>query len=405
MEPIITFIPVGIDPRNSETPVTGSVTFRIETNNPETDSVFYSLSVNNASPEDPLFHEYEQGRDITVVSDDSAVYYLLIRAFDETGDKASLTVPLYFSAPHNEPVEDNEDQYDSEGLLELHIDVVKADENPDILVENVVYTMRLKALRGEGNVKLTDVPPYIIMPDNPDIIDTGVYFDADHQEYSFNFMVSPCHNNLGFDINFEVGESPVTIHFDTATESALYPYEGNRILWKKVDGARCYNIYRSEDIRNHMTLIVRVPSDTYSTSKYQWFIDRNGTQHSAYAVAPVDEKGNEGYLSYPRFSPDKIDAMCMVQGSIVNLGAKGVENVPIAYRIKEYPSNISNSLLLKSTNLCYTDERGFFELLVPQNSIIMLMIDDVGFKRSLVIPPVSAVNLEDLLNMPQNRIF
>jgi len=406
MEPVITFIPVDIDPRNPETPATGSVTFRIETNNPETDSVFYSLSINNNSPEDPLFHEYEQGRDITIVSDASAVYYILIRAFDETGDKASLTVPLYFQAMQEEPVEDIEDTYDSDGILDVHIDVIKADENPAILVENVVYNMKIHALRGTGIVKLVDVPPYIVMSDkNLDILDEGVLFDAEHQDYAFNFMVSPCHNGLGFDVNFKIDENSVTIHFDTATESKLYPYKGNRVLWKKVEDALHYNIYRSEDTRNHMTLIARVPSDTYSKSDYQWYIDRQGTKSSAYAVAPVDAEGNEGDLSYPRFSPDKIDNMCLVQGSIINLGAKGVADIPIAYRVKEYPSNISNSLILKTTNLCYTDERGFFELLVPQNSIIMLVIDDVGFKRSLVIPPVRAVNLDDLLNMPQNRIL
>ena len=405
MEPVINFIPVDIDPRNPETPATGSVTFRIETNNPETDSVFYSLSVNNANPEDPLFHEYEQGRDITVVSDDTAVYYILIRAFDETGDKASLTVPLYFQAVQDEPVEDIEDTYDSEGPLDISIDIIEADENPSILVENIIYTAKFTAIRGTGLLKLVDIPPYILVPDNLDIINDGVYMDADHTEYGFNFMVSSCHNKLGFDMLVSTDDNIVTIHFDTATESTLYPYKGNRILWKKVDDAKYYNIYRSEDVRNHMKLIARVFADTYSKSDYQWYVDREGSRNSAYAVAPVDADGNEGYLSYPRFSPDKIEDMCLVQGSIVNLGAKGIENIPIVYRIKEYPTNMSNSLILKTTNLCYTDERGFFELLVPQNSIIMLMIDDVGFKRSLVIPPVKAVNLDDLLNMPQNRTF
>lgn len=403
MEPVINFIPVDIDPRNPETPAVESVTFRIETNNPETDSVFYSLSINNASPEDPLFHEYEQGRDITIVSDASAVYYILIRAFDETGDKASLTVPLYFSAvSQKEPVEE-ESTYDSEGSLEVHIDIIRADENPAILVENVIYTAKFTAIKGSGLLKIIDVPPYILLPDNLDIVNEGVYMDKDHTEYGFNFMVSSCHNKLGFDMQVSIDGDTVIIHFDTVTESVLYPYKGNRVLWKKVDDAKYYNIYRSEDVRNHMMLISRVFADTYSKSDYQWYIDRDGSKYSAYAVAPVDADGNEGHLSYPRFSPDKIDAMCLVQGSIVNLGAKGAENIPIVYRIKEYPTNISNSLILKTTNLCYTDERGFFELLVPQNSIIMLMIDDVGFKRSLVIPPVKAVNLDDLLNMPQNR--
>ena len=408
MEPVINFIPVDIDPRNSETPVTGSVTFRITTDNPETDSVFYSLSINNSTPEDPLFHEYDQGRDITVVSDAAAIYYILIRAFDETGDKASLTVPLYFSEASSEPgsePEEEEEIYDSEGALEIHVDVVKADENPAVLVENVVYTLKFTAVKGSGTVKLIDIPPYIILPDNIDIVTDGVTFDADHTEYGFNFMVSSCHNGFGFDLNMQLDDNTVTIHFSTATESELYPYKGNRILWKKVEDAKYYNIYRSEDVRNHMTLIIRVPADTYSKSDYQWYIDRQGTKNSAYAVAPVDVDGYEGELSYPRFSPDKIDNMCLVQGSIVNLGSKGISDIPIAYRIKEYPSNINNSFILKTTNLCYTDERGFFELLVPQNSIIMLMIDDVGFKRSLVIPPVKAANLDDLLNMPQNRIF
>ena len=406
MEPVINFIPVDIDPRNPETPATGSITCQIETSNPETDSVFYSLSLNSDSPEDPLFHEYEQGTDITVESENAAVYYMLIRAFDENGDKASMTFPLYFAdIPQAEEPQEEENVYDSEGPLEVHIDIIKADEDPAVLVENVIYTAKFTAIRGSGLLKFIDVPPYILLPDNMDITNAGVYMDADHTEYGFNFMVSSCHNKLGFDMLVSIDEDTVTIHFDTDTESVLYPYKGNRVLWKKVEDAKYYNIYRSEDVRNHMKLIARVFADTYSKSDYQWYIDRDGSKNSAYAVAPVDADGNEGYLSYPRFSPDKIEAMCLVQGSIVNLGAKGAENIPIVYRIKEYPTNISNSLILKTTNLCYTDERGFFELLVPQNSIIMLMIDDVGFKKSLVIPPVNAVNLDDLLNMPQNRTF
>ena len=79
-----------------------------------------------------------------------------------------------------------------------------------------------------------------------------------------------------------------------------------------------------------------------------------------------------------------------------------VEGVPVLIKIKEAPGVFGNTFVSKNSLPVYTDSRGHFEIAVPQRTIIVLSIDSVGIKKSLVIPCSTHADIKDLLSMTQN---
>ena len=154
-----------------------------------------------------------------------------------------------------------------------------------------------------------------------------------------------------------------------------------------------------EEPQRFRTIIV--PNDTYSRAKLQWFLDRKGTPKTLYTISAMTADGVEGQVSPKRHAPDIFSDLCLVQGTIASIGAEPSESIPLVYRIKE-PTRINNTFIRKGTNLLYTDERGYFEFFVPRKCIINLIIDDVGFNQSLVIPDQEYIDIEELLKLPQN---
>lgn len=386
-----------------------SFSFHAEAEEEAPVTIFYCISKNDSNPEDIQFKMYAQDEILTIEEDEASIYYIIAEAFATNGQHGRTVIPVYFENNiEEEPVEEPEDTYDYDGPFTVRIFITNADEDPDELVENIPYTVVVEALSGYGTVKLLpdSLPSYVSLNDYAIL---NLRMGGDNiRSYSFDLMVGACHNGQGvmpvFSIEDDAGNTDTVSlsNYATVSESKKYPYSGMRVLWKKVSDATNYNIYRTSRPDGSMFIIASVPADTYGTSKYQWYIDRDGHDGDYYSVAPVNASGYTGEKSVPRTAPDSLTNACLLQGSVIDLGLKGVDEVPIAYRIKEMPSAFKSSLLIKSTNIVYTDERGFFEILLPQNSVVTIAIDDAGFKKSLVIPPLRAASLEDVLNMPQN---
>ena len=399
------------DPTTPETPCKGSYSFRFnaEAEDQSPVTIFYSISKNDSNPSDPDYKMYVTDSELTIEEDEASVYYILVEAFAANGQRGVSVIPIYFEADvEEESSEEPEPEEDQNSTFVVNITVENYDENPATLVENVPYRINVDVVSGSGTVSLLpDTLPAYASLNEYDILNLKMGGD-NIKHYSFYVMIGACHNGQGFSPVFNIEDDngePYIIKFDdfiTRAASGKYPYNGNRIMWKKVSDAVNYNIYRSSNPVSEMRLLISVPADTYGSSKYQWYIDRKGRDGDFYSVSPVDASGREGDLSTPRTSPDYMSSVCLLQGSVVDLGLKGVEEVHVAYRIKEMPASFKSSLLIKGTNIVYTDERGFFEILLPQNSVVTIAIDDAGFKKSLVIPPLKAASLEDVMNMPQN---
>lgn len=272
------------------------------------------------------------------------------------------------------------------------------------LVENVPYTFGIKILNGDGLLEIVESKDYLAGIDtteDPIQVSEG-------EEHTFTIMPIACRADAEAALTFmltDIFDDEVTTlsyPLTIVTESEEYPRKGIQITWKKNTLAKSYRIYKksSEDIG--MVLLTEVPHDPTPHTAYQWYLDRNGELSTRYSVSAVDDDGVEGIMSLPKHAPDIENNTCLIQGNIADVNMSPVAKVTVACKVKTNPAIFGNTVIYRGSMIVYTDSRGYFELVVPQGSIIVITIDEVGFKKSILVPHISSVNLKELLAMPQN---
>ena len=307
-------------------------------------------------------------------------------------------------------------------------------------VEYMPYFINIVALNGSGTVQISERPDFLIGSeylDKPYHLNSASISSAERSA-TVLFMISQCRSSDKFrivfkfidDSNGEVTYVPFE-NLEAITEDPFFPYYGVRLTWEKNDNAQNYFIkavepeIKNEEAEKYCRCCHKpkapssngtqttnrpnhrrerefcIPHDYHSTSKYQWFIDRWGTPHTLYTIMAKTDTGAECDRSLPRHAPEYLEDFCLIQGTIADISGEPSVSIPISYRIKD-PNHIDNTFIRKGTNLIYTDERGYFEITVPKQCILQLVIDDACFNRSLVIPKVDHIDIKDLLKLPQN---
>lgn len=274
------------------------------------------------------------------------------------------------------------------------------------LVEYVPYTFELHVKNGSAAMTISEEEDYLIGLDtskDPEILNVG-------DVKTFTIMPTICRATDDTSVVFNFSEIPsenvhqVSTDVEIVEYSDSYPLNGVSISWQKNVLAKAYKIYKQGVNDPSMYHLITVQHDPTTSSNTQWYIDRDGGSLDRYSVSAVDDDDVEGIHSLPKHAPDIPNNICLIQGNISNLGMEPLEDICISTRIKEYPVNINNTFIDKRSDISYTDSRGYFEIRVPQNTVIVLAIDSVGFKKELIVPSVYSINIQELLNHPANNI-
>lgn len=273
------------------------------------------------------------------------------------------------------------------------------------LVEYVPLTFQVLIRNGSGAMGISNISGILLGLDStttPIPVSAGDVF-------TYTVMASACRTasdvsvTFYFSDAFDGSEQLYTFTWHVVKFNSEYPLLGANISWKKNAAAQAYRIYRKQPNEAGFSLLVEVMRDYTNSLQYQWYLDRGGLPGSRYTVAAVDYSGVEGVPSLPRHSPDIEASVCLVQGNVADIGMVPIQDVTIACRIKEMPGVYGNTMVLRGSNIVLTDARGYFEFVVPQGSLVVLAVDEVGFKKSLIVPNSPAVDLRELLAMPQNQ--
>jgi hypothetical protein len=293
---------------------------------------------------------------------------------------------------------------DPEQVPELIVNFTKV--LPSEIVENVVYPIELVVRNGSGSLNIVETPDFLVGIDTTsDPIPLAV-----GNIITFNVMASSCRgsNDASLLFSFKDNSAPnspaleVMMSVSIVEANSEFPKKGMRVTWKKNPMAAYYRVYKKDVLSSSMMFMVQVPHDPSVGTLYQWIIDRDGTTSSRYSVAAIDYDGVEGPLSLPRHAPDIDTDICLIQGNVTDIGMSPAKDVTISYRIKDVPSVFGNTFVSRETHIVYTDGRGYFEFNVPRGSIIILTVDMAGFKRSMIVPHISSINIRELLSLPQN---
>lgn len=308
--------------------------------------------------------------------------------FEGTGDLDGDTVPNYI---------------DPDQVPQL---IVRFVDFPNEMVENIPYTFQIEVLNGSGKMFIVNADHYIV--GLPEIGSENLVSIAAPEILTYTIMSSSCRTKdttsvsfLFYDDNNPGGEIEFTFDINLVVSNPEFPLRGNKISWKKNPLAKFYRIYKQDEDEQAMTLLVQVPHDPTLVDT-QWYLHREGLPRTKYSISAVDAEGNESARTLPRHSPDIDTDVCLIQGNVADAGMTPMSNVVVGARILELPAVFGNTAVLRTSNVVRTDPRGYFEILVPQGSVVVFHIHDTGFKKELLIPFSPSATLRELLQLPQN---
>ena len=95
------------------------------------------------------------------------------------------------------------------------------------------------------------------------------------------------------------------------------------------------------------------------------------------------------------FTPPSIPT-CKLYGFVVSLAGAAVANSSISAKLLAVPSMLSNAGFQDEIISSKTDTNGYFELTVAQQATIEVVIADIGYKRTIVVPSTTLAKLFEL---------
>jgi hypothetical protein len=223
---------------------------------------------------------------------------------------------------------------------------------------------------GVTTIKLLDTSSF--PPENGKIvINPLVPASIETLEYSYN--------------NVSTGEllltSP-TVNVHNATE----PVE--RVDWVEVNDAIAPGSY-----------LLLLPPTILSKEDIFTYIVTNGPPPAPPGVPLFEPYFNTidivGSLDPVTFTPPSIPT-CKLYGFVVSLAGAAVANSSISAKLLAVPSMLSNAGFQDEIISSKTDTNGYFELIVAQQATIEVVIADIGYKRTIVVPSTTLAKLFEL---------
>ena len=120
-----------------------------------------------------------------------------------------------------------------------------------------------------------------------------------------------------------------------------------------------------------------VPPATYLFEPFQNTVD-------------IVDTGDPGTLLAPSL------ATCKLYGHVLDLQSAAVQNSAISARLLAVPATTNNTGLSDTTVSAKTDANGYFEFAVVQGATIDVVIPDIGYRRTIVVPSTTLAKLFEL---------
>tara|TARA_R110002110_G_scaffold120885_9_gene296282 strand:+ start:106 stop:999 length:894 start_codon:yes stop_codon:yes gene_type:complete len=224
---------------------------------------------------------------------------------------------------------------------------------------------------GVTTIKLLDTSSF--PPENGKIvINPLVPASKETLEYSYN--------------NVSTGEllltSP-TVNVHNATE----PVE--RVDWVEVNATVAPGSY-----------LLLLPPTILSKEDVFTYIVTNGSPPPVLPAVPLFEPYFNtidivGSLDPVTFTPPSIPT-CKLYGFVVDLAGVAVANASISAKLLAVPSTMGNAGFYDRIMSSKTDTNGYFEFVVAQQTTIDIVIADIGYRRTVVVPDTTLAKLFEL---------
>jgi hypothetical protein len=95
------------------------------------------------------------------------------------------------------------------------------------------------------------------------------------------------------------------------------------------------------------------------------------------------------------FTPPSL-ATCKLYGFVLDLAGNAVQNSSISARLLAVPSTTNNAGLADTTVSAKTDANGYFEFTVVQGATVDVIVPDIGYRRTIVVPSTTLAKLFEL---------
>jgi hypothetical protein len=143
--------------------------------------------------------------------------------------------------------------------------------------------------------------------------------------------------------------------------------------------------------------IVAIHAASDGDGVVETFIDKDGFPEDFYSVSSTDLDGIES-LQTPWIKPlQSLGAICVIEGSIVNLQGISVPDAEIIATLHETPKARPLTYITKEPIITRTNPDGRFSLPLLQGALVKLDIPAIGYTQMVTIPCRPYIFLQELL--------
>jgi len=197
-----------------------------------------------------------------------------------------------------------------------------------------------------------------------------------------------------------------TVYMINKVDATLeHPYKGNIVKWEKVANAVSYNVYRKNPEELSYTFLKTVLNNSASEVPTQYTLDRSGQVRSYYQISAIFNDGTGSDISNALRSTSYSLALCTIQGVIVAIDGRPIKDAAIATRVKTAPRVINSAGIYAYNQHTMTNEDGSFVINAPQGSTIVLTIDDIGLRETLLVPLAPAIDFQEILELNNSEVL
>ncbi len=184
-----------------------------------------------------------------------------------------------------------------------------------------------------------------------------------------------------------------------------HPYKGNIIKWEKIPNAVSYKIFRKNPGELSYIFIKTVIDNAACILPTQYTLDREGQVRSYYQISAVFADGTESDLSNALRSTSYSLDLCTIQGVVVAIDGRPIKDAAVATRVKTAPRVINSAGIYSYNQHTMTNEDGSFIIKAPQGSTIILTIDDIGLRETLLVPLAPAIDFQEILELNNSEVL
>ena len=88
--------------------------------------------------------------------------------------------------------------------------------------------------------------------------------------------------------------------------------------------------------------------------------------------------------------------ICTLFGHVVDLQGTAVQNISVYARMLATPVMGYGEAFMDTVVTAKTDSNGFFQVTIAQQTTVEVVIPDIGYKRTIIVPTTTQANVFEL---------